>query len=92
MINDSYKSYLMSFIYEEIEKNYFNALHNKNKEKIKYYTKFLNELENKQIRNPEFIKILKNMKDSYTIIDLSFFIDELLSDRYHNNSNINIKK
>lgn len=93
-LTTNYKIYLLSFIYEEIEKNYYNAFHRKDNEKVDFYKEFLNELKSKNIKNKNLICILKNMKEAYSKIlpDLPFFIDELLNDSFLKDNNVFVKE
>lgn len=92
-LTTNYKIYLLSFIYEEIEKNYFNALHRKDNEKVEFYKELLNEIKDKDIKNKNLINILKNMKDAYSsrLPELPFFIDELLKGTYTKDRQIVVK-
>ena len=90
-ITDTHKKYLLSYIYEEIEKRYYHAKHSNNAEKIEKYSQWLKELDQKQISSNELILVLKNMQDIYSnrIYDMPTFIELLLKGHWAKDTALN---
>ena len=92
-MNTKMKTYLLNFIYEEVEKNLYNAYYRKDQEKMNFYIKLLKEIKSKNIQSEELKNILLNMKDYYKniMIDMPLFIDNLLANKYKDDKNIDIR-
>ena len=93
-MNNACKTYLISFIYEEIAKGYYNALHSKNNEGMEFYQNLLKEIENKKIKSDNLKVILTNMKEAYAhrMIDMPIFIENLLIGNYINDRGFAVNK
>lgn len=84
MMTNRQKRYLLNFIYEEVEKHYYNAIHRRDEKRTNLYYGLMNEIKTKRIDSPILINIINILKENYkhNICDLPLFADNLLSGMY----------
>lgn len=75
------KQYFLGYIYEEIEKDYFNAIHSKNGKEV-FFKKQLEELDQKTIVSIELKNRLERIKENSRLYDLPTFIDNLIKGEF----------
>lgn len=84
MMTNRQKRYLLNFIYEEVEKHYYNAIHRRDSKKVEFYSNLMNEVKSKKINSPVLINIINILSENYqhNISDLPMFATNLLDGSY----------
>ena len=81
-MNRAYKQHLLGIIFEEVEKQYYNAKHSKRHQQAQEYQQYLEELNNKEIKSEKLKFILTNMGNNHHVPNMPIFVGNILKGQY----------